>query len=157
MPKYLTKQEALTKLQRYCVYQDRCHQEVRSKLLDLGMRGFDLEDIIASLIEENFLNEERFARSFVRGKFRMKQWGRHKIRQELKKKDIPAYCMKMGFTEIDEEEYSQTLFDILTKKNRTTKAAKIYERKQKLAQYAIRRGFESHLVWKAVNELELEE
>jgi regulatory protein len=157
MSKYITKQEALTKLQRYCAYQDRCHQEVRSKLLDLGIRGFDLEEVIASLIEENFLNEERFARSFVRGKFRMKQWGRRKIEQELKKKNIPAYCVKMGFTEIEEDEYWHTLLEVLKKKNTTTKASKLYERKQKLAQYGIRKGFESHLVWKAVNELELEE
>ncbi len=116
MSKYLTKEEALSKLQRYCAYQDRCHKEVRSKLLDLGVRGYDVEDVMASLIEENFLNEERYARSFVRGKFRMKQWGRRKIQQELKMKNISAYCLKKGFEEIEEEEYWQTLMGVLEKK-----------------------------------------
>ena len=89
--KYLSKEDALKKLQRYCAYQDRCHQEVRSKLLDLGIYGHDLEEVIVALIEDNFLNEERFARSFTRGKLRIKHWGRNKILQELKKKNI--FCL----------------------------------------------------------------
>ena len=96
MEKWVSKEEALAKIQRYCAYQDRCHQEVRTRLLDMGVYADWLEEIIVQLIEENFLNEERFARSFARGKFRIKQWGRNRIRQELKKRNISAYCIRMA-------------------------------------------------------------
>jgi len=96
---------ALAKLQKYCVYQDRCHSEARTKLLKLKVYGDDLENVMSELIQEDFLNEERFARSFVRGKYRMKKWGRDKIRMELKKKSISAYCIKKGMEEIEEDTY----------------------------------------------------
>lgn len=150
--KYISKDEALAKLQRYCAYQDRCHKEVRTKLLDLGMRGHDLEEIMADLIIENFLNEERYARSFVRGKYRIKKWGRTKIRRELKQKNISAYCMKMGFSEIEEEEYYNNLVSILEKKAPLTKAPNTYHRNAKLAKFAIQKGYEPHLVWEVVKE-----
>lgn len=148
-----TLDEALAKLQRYCAYQDRCHKEVREKLSDLGIWGDDAGQIIVELIEEKFLDEERFARSFVRGKHRFKKWGRIKIKQELKKKDISGYCLKMGFQEIDDEEYLETLTTIITKKNKLLKAKNEYERKVKLAKYAMTKGYESHLVWEVVNDL----
>ncbi len=148
-----TLEEGLSKLQRYCAYQDRCHQEVREKLWELGFRGEDLEQIIAELIEEKFLNEERFARSFVRGKHRFKKWGKIKIEQELKKKDITGYCLKMGFLEIEEAEYLETLMEIIKKKNHLLMAENDYERKNKLVKYAITKGYETNLAWEAVNEL----
>ena len=151
--KYISKDQALDKLQRYCVYQDRCHHEARSKLYDLGIRGYDLEDIMASLIEDKFLDEERYARSYVRGKFRMKQWGRNKIKEGLYSKRLSAYCLKKGFEEIDEEVYFETLKDVLAKKNRVLREKDRYKRKQKLALYGIGRGFESYLVWEVVNEM----
>jgi regulatory protein len=103
--KYISKDDALLKLQAYCAYQDRCHSEVRSKLLDLGIYGDDLEDIIVALIEDNFLNEERYARSYARGKFRIKQWGRLRIRRELKFRKISDYCIRKAMEEIDENDY----------------------------------------------------
>lgn len=148
-----TLDEALAKLQRYCAYQDRCHKEVRNKLSDLGIWDDDAGQIIVELIEEKFLDEERFARSFVRGKHRFKKWGRIKIKQELKRKEITGYCLKMGFQEIDDEEYLETLTTIITKKNQFLKAKNKYERKVKLAKYAITKGYESHLTWQVVNEL----
>ncbi len=148
-----TLDEALIKLQRYCAYQDRCHKEVREKLSDLGIWGDDAGQVIVELIEEKFLDEERFARSFVRGKHRFKKWGRIKIERELKKKDITGYCLKMGFQEIDDEEYLETLTTIITKKNQFLKAKNEYERKVKLAKYAMTKGYESHLVWEVVNDL----
>ncbi|MGB1121231.1 MAG: regulatory protein RecX, partial [Saprospiraceae bacterium] len=138
-----TLDEALIKLQRYCAYQDRCHKEVREKLSDLGIWGDDAGQVIVELIEEKFLDEERFARSFVRGKHRFKKWGRIKIERELKKKDITGYCLKMGFQEIDDEEYLETLTTIITKKNQFLKAKNEYERKVKLAKYAMTKGYES--------------
>ncbi len=152
--KYVSKEEALHKLQRYCAYQDRCHQEVRTKLLELGIYGDDLEEIISDLIQENFLNEERFARSFARGKFRIKKWGRNRILQELKKRNISGYCLRMAMTEIEEGEYLKTLKEVLKKKDGLLKEQNSFKRKNKLAQYGISRGFENNLIWEAVNEME---
>ena len=121
LKKYTSKAEALSKLQGYCAYQDRCHQEVRSKLLDLGIYGNDLEEIMADLIQENFLNEERYARSFARGKFRIKKWGRNRIRRELKMRDISDYCLRKAMAEIEEEEYLKTLRKVLEKKDKLLK------------------------------------
>ena len=147
---YITREEALKKLQRYCAYQDRCHKEVRSKLLDLGVYGHDLEEVIVALIEDNFLNEERFAKSFVRGKFRMKQWGRSRIVQELKLRKVSAYCIRKGLEEIEEDVYVETLDKILTKKADQLKEEDPFKKRAKLASYAIRRGFESKLVWERI-------
>ena len=155
--KDLTPEEALAKLQRYCVYQDRCHQEVRNRLLELGMRGDELEAVIAELISENFLNEERFARSYARGKFRMKYWGRNRIRLELKKRNISEYCIRKAFEEIEEEGYLPQLRQLFENKKKQIKAkGNLFIFRQKLAQYALRRGFEPELVWKIVKEVEME-
>ncbi len=152
--KYVSKADALLKLQRYCAYQDRCHQEVRGKLLDLGIYGDDLEEIIVDLIQENFLNEERYARSFARGKFRIKKWGRNRIRQELKMRNISSYCLRKAMTEIEDGEYWDTLMAVLQKKDSQLKEDDSYKRKNKLALYGISRGFESKIVWEAIHEME---
>ena len=149
--KYTSKADAIVKLQRYCAYQDRCHQEVRSKLIELGIYGQDLEDIIASLIEENFLNEERFARSFARGKFRMKQWGRNRIRQELKMRNISDYCLRKAMEEISEADYLKTLGEVLERRALQIGESNDFEQKGKLAQYAMSRGFEAELVWQVLS------
>ncbi|MCB0636012.1 MAG: RecX family transcriptional regulator [Lewinella sp.] len=151
---YLTKEQALQKLQRYCAYQDRCHQEVRFKLLDLGVYGDTLEEIMAELVEERFLDEERFARSFARGKFRMKQWGRVRIRRELKQRDISDYCIRQAMTEIDDAAYDNTLRELL--RNRWLHYAQEnddFKRRQKTAAVALRRGFEPELVWAGIRQL----
>lgn len=150
--KYTSKADALVKLQRYCAYQDRCHQEVRNKLIELGCYGQDLEDVMASLIEEKFLDEERFARSFARGKFRMKQWGRNRIRQELKMRNISDYCLRKAMEEISEADYLKTLREVLEKRASQIGESNDFERKGKLAQYAMSRGFESELVWDLLKE-----
>lgn len=150
--KYLSKADALVKLQRYCAYQDRCHQEVRSKLIELGCYGQDLEDVMASLIEEKFLDEERFARSFARGKFRIKQWGRIRIQQELKMRKISDYCIRKAMEEIKEADYLNTLKEVLEKRASQIAEADDFTRKGKLAQYAMLRGFESELVWQVLSE-----
>lgn len=147
----LTPDQALQRIQRYCVYQDRCHQEVRSKLIDFGVYGDSLESIMAELIEEGFLNEERYARSFARGKFRVKNWGRIRIVQELKARHISAYSIKQGLKEIDEAEYRSTLQFIAEKKWDALANEEPYTRKFKTAQYVISRGFESELVWEFIN------
>lgn len=155
MGEWVSKEEALAKMQRYCAYQERCHEEVRSKLLNMGVYSDWREEIIVQLIEENFLNEERFARSFARGKFRIKQWGRNRIRQELKKRKISDYCVRKAMEEIEEADYRSTLETALVKKNISLDEEDAYQRKAKLARYAVSRGFESELAWQLINDMDL--
>lgn len=143
--RYLSKEEALKKLQHYCAYQERSHQEVRTKLLSLGQRGEALEEIIVKLVEENFLNEERFAKAFARGKFRMKKWGRNKIKLTLKQKEISDYCIKEGMKEIDEKEYDKTLTDLVNKKLKSLTGNK-FIKSDKILKYLINKGYEPTLI-----------
>jgi regulatory protein len=150
---YLSKEDALKKLQHFCAYQDRCHSEVRTKLIELGVYGDTLEEVMAELIIERFLDEERFARSYCRGKFNMKKWGRMRIRRELKFRKISDYCIKKGLSEIDEEAYRTTLQDILEKKQKDYRRKyDDYSSRQKAAQYAMGRGYESALIWEILSE-----
>lgn len=153
MGDWVTKEDALAKMQRYCAYQDRCHQEVRSRLLDMGVYGDWLEEIMLQLIEENFLDEERFARSFARGKFRIKQWGRNRILQELKQRNISGYCIRKALEEIDERDYRRTLEALLLKKAENLPEEGPFNRNNKLARYAVGRGFEPELTWQAIGDL----
>ena len=119
--KYLTKEQALQKLKQYCAYQERSHQEVVQKLWDLGIRKSDHDEIISALIEDDYLNEERFAMAFAGGKFRMKDWGRKKIFYGLKEKGVSPYCITKALNSIDEEDYSKTLQQLGRKKIRILK------------------------------------
>lgn len=150
MAKWISKTDGLKKLQRYCAYQDRCHQEVRKKLIDIGIYGDDLEDIIVDLIEDDFLNEERFARSYARGKFRMKKWGRSRIKRELKQRRISDYCIRKAMEEIEEPVYMKTLEEQIFKKLATLKETEPYQQRRKIADHLIRRGYEVPLVWNQV-------
>lgn len=152
--KYIRKEEGLAKLQRFCVYQDRCHKEVRSKLLDLGIYGDTLEEIMSELIQDNFLNEERFARSYARGKFRMRHWGKNKILQGLKMKNISAYCLKKAMEEIDELEYEATLQNIIEKKWTASSEKDLFKRRNKIAKYLAQKGYEYSLIWPALKKFE---
>ena len=148
MAKYYSYDAALDKMQKYCVIQERCQSEIRSKLIEMKIYGDDLESIIADLITDNFLSEERYAIAFVRGKFRMKQWGKNKIKQELQMKKISPYCIKKGMAEITDEAYIETLKTILEKKANLLQETDKYKRNQKLLQYAIGKGYESELIQK---------
>ena len=140
-------QKALSQLQRYCAYQDRCHNECRTKLLELGVYGDTLEEILAQLISEDFLNEERFAKSYTRGKFRIKQWGRIRILSELRFRKISPYCIKEGLKEIDENEYTATINELLAKYGRTHPDLTGFDLRQKATQYVLSKGFEPDLVF----------
>lgn len=151
--KHISVQEATKKLEYYCAYQDRCHKEVRQKLRELGMVSEAIDHIMSYLIKENYLNEERFAKSFARGKFRVKKWGKKRIVNELKMRDISRFNIQAALKEIPEEDYLQTL-DALAKK----RAIEITEthpqkRKKKLADYLLYRGWESHLVYQKITDL----
>ena len=115
-PKYLSVQEALQKLMNYCVYQDRCHQEVEAKLDKLGMQEEAKAHIIQELIQHDFLNESRFVESFIRGKFKFKQWGKQKIRYHLKQKNIPQQLIDKNMSVIDESAYQDTIRELIKKK-----------------------------------------
>lgn len=141
-----SKEIALNKLKHYCAYQDRSHREVRTKLLSLKVYGDDLEEIMSELIKEKFLDELRFACSFARGKFRIKKWGRNKIKQHLKQHDISDYCLRKAMEEIDEKEYLSTLQEIIGKKKIDYADTNKYKQNQKVIKYCISRGFEMNLV-----------
>ncbi|WP_340152735.1 regulatory protein RecX [uncultured Marivirga sp.] len=138
---------------RYCATQDRTQQQVRDKLYDWGLYGDEVEEVIAWLISEDFINEERFAQSYVRGHFRLKKWGRIKIKQGLEQKKISEYCIKVGMKEIDVEEYQDTIFKLLEKKWKTIKDSNQYIKKQKVVRYLLQKGFESDLVWSEIDNL----
>lgn len=132
---------------KFCSYQERCHKEVRTRLYDYGLASVDVEEIIMELIELNYLNEERFAKAYCRGKFKVKNWGREKIKRELKLRDISAYCINKGMEEINEQDYQLTLEKLAEKKLKSIKDTNPFVRKKKLADHLIRKGYESVLVW----------
>ena len=145
--KYHTPKEALLKIRDWCAYQERCQQEVRDKLYEYGLRADDVENIIAQLISENFVNEERFAIAFVGGKFRIKKWGRNKIRQELKAKRVSDYCIKKAMAQIEDAEYINTLKRLLMLKAKLITEKNHLKKKQKLVNYALGKGYEQDLVF----------
>lgn len=146
--KQLTPEQALQKLKHYCAYQERCHSEVKEKLYNLGVWKRDHDAIIATLIEENYLNEERFAIAYAGGKWRMKQWGRVKIRYELKQKQVSEYCIKKAMKEISDEEYLKTIQKLAKEKYASLKSEQYLIRKKKTIDYLIRKGFERDLAVK---------
>jgi regulatory protein len=153
LPQKLTPGQALQKLRHYCAYQERCHSEARDKAYGYGLRKTDVEELISSLIQDDYLNEERFAIQFAGGRFRMKQWGRVKIRYELKMKQISDYCIKKALKEIPEDDYEATLQKLAEDKKRTLKSEKnIFIKKRKLQDYLRQKGFESDLIAGVVNE-----
>lgn len=107
--------EVKTKIERFCAYQERCQEEVRQKLASLLVRGREAEALIADLIANGFLNEERFARTFARGKFRMKHWGRGKIEAALRSKKVSPPCIRLGMKEISDIEYKRQLLKLIEK------------------------------------------
>jgi regulatory protein len=148
-----TKDEALEKLKQWCATQERCHSEVRSKLLERKVYGEDLEEIIGALIVDGFLNEERFARAYARGKFRMNGWGKTKIRMHLKMKSVSPYCINAGIEEIDEHEYFEKLKEIALKKWSSVNDKNHYLKKQKVHSYLLSRGFEDYLIKEALGDV----
>lgn len=143
-----------TSIYRYCNYQPRCHAEVRNKLYELGATTPEVEELIAELIEKNLLNEEMYARAVSRGKFRMKQWGRNKIIQQLKRNKISEYCIKKGLSEIDAEEYYKTLVKLTNKKWEMLKGERsLLARKMKVYRYMVQKGYESDLVQDVIKDI----
>ena len=145
--KQIGKEQALLKAKHYCGYQERNHLEVKEKLYSFGLWKKEVEEIISTLIEENYLNEERYAIAFAGGKFRMKHWGRTKIKYELQQKKISAYCIKKAMKEIDEKDYGKIFSKLAEKKWASLKNEKnIFAKKRKIQDYLLQKGFEYELI-----------
>ena len=149
--KSFTVDELQKKMEYYCVYQDRCHQEVERKITEYQLIPEAKEKILLHLMQHNFLNEERFSRSFARGKFRIKNWGKQRIVRELKNKNISNYNIKSALKEINEDEYLQTIYRITENRNNSITEKNIYKRKKKLQDFLLRKGYEYDLIFKTVN------
>jgi len=139
--------DALRKAAMFCAYQERTQQEVRERLKEWGVWGDDAEEVIAELIQQNYLNEERFAKSFAGGKFRVKGWGRRKIKQQLQQRGISGYNLDQAMKEIAPDDYRETLTDLLEKKRQSLRDDNPLIVKQKLVRYALSKGYESELIF----------
>ncbi len=146
-------QEATKKLEGYCAYQERCHKEVVNKLREIRMIPEAIDKIVVHLVENDYLNEERFAKSFARGKFTIKKWGRKRITLELKQRGISRFNIKTAIQEINQTAYLET-FDALADKRLAQITEKnLLKRRKKLADYLLYRGWESDLVYRKIKEL----
>lgn len=152
--KPLTPDQVLDKMAKYCAYQERCIKEVRDKLKTFDIAEEDKTKILDYLLDNRFVDNERFAKAFVRGKVNQSGWGVNKIRFHLMQKDIDKELIDEALGQTDEEVYRQRLIDILKTKSKTVKAASDYEKKRKLAAYAMQKGFEGPLVWEVVKEFD---
>ena len=142
----------LQKIAGFCTYRDRTHAEVRERLHEWGICGDEAEEMILYLIENNYLNEERFAKAFAGGKFRVKNWGKMRIKHELKQKGMSEYCVKIGLSEIDDQTYFETIKKLIIRKSREFDFDNPFLKKQKIARYIIGKGYESELVWQFLGE-----
>lgn len=151
----LTKEQALQKARHFCAYQERCHQEVKEKLYDYGLKRIDVDEIMAELVQENYLNEERFAIQFAGGKFRIKHWGRQKIKYELKLRQISDYCIKKALQSIDEDDYERIFNELVEDKISKLKTEKnIFIKKRKLQDHLKLKGYEQDLISAALKLLD---
>lgn len=145
--------ELLYKMKLWCDRQERCHSELKAKLYKEGLYGSQVDEFLAELITENYINETRFSEAYVSGKFRIKKWGRTKILQQLKLKQVSDFCIKEGLRVINEEDYELTVSQLIEKKLHSYRAEKNpYVLKSKVAKYIMSRGFEGDLVWRLLND-----
>ncbi|MCW3082179.1 regulatory protein RecX [Segetibacter sp.] len=148
-----SKEEALKKIKNYCSYQERSHNEVKEKLYSFGLFKVETEEILSILIEENYLNEERFAKQFAGGKFRMKQWGRRKIQYELQQKGVNKQNIKLGLKEIEEKQYEAVLQKLAAKKWKELSGEQYLVRQAKTNAYLLQKGYEQSLISTVINSL----
>ena len=155
MKDFFTINEATKKLEHYCAYQDRCHEEVIQKLRSMKMDQDEIDQIIVQLIADNFLNEERFACSYARGKHRIKHWGKIRIVNELKFRKISQYNINLALKEITTEEYEATFHNLAEQNWESIRELNPLKKRKKFCDYLLRKGFESNLVYEKVKELEI--
>jgi regulatory protein len=145
-PVVLDKKAALAKAEHYCAYQERSQYEIRNKLYEWGLKTAEVEELISELIVTNFLNEERFAKVYVSGKFNIKKWGKIKIKQSLKIKQVPDKMITKALNTIDSGDYLQTLLELAEKKAKLITETDAYKKKYKLITYLMGKGFENNLI-----------
>ena len=145
--------EAFVKISNYCAYQERSHKEVRNKLYGYGLHQADVEKLLTRLITDGFLNEERYAKAFAGGKFRMQKWGRNKIINELEAQGVTSRCIRMGLKEIDDADYLKTLRALLKKKFSQTEETNPFKKRDKTARFVIAKGYEPELTWAILKEI----
>ena len=145
--------EVKKKLENFCSYQERCHKEVEEKLREYGMIQSASQEIIAQLIQEDYLNETRFAKNFARGKFRIKNWGRNRISRELKSRNITDYNIKMGMQEFTDIEYEETFYNLIEKRKKSVEHLPIDQQKKKIFSYLSYRGWEHEKIYDALSQL----
>ena len=150
----MTIKEAIHKIENFCAYQERCHEEVVSKLWSMKMDPEEIDQIIVHLIEHNFLNEARFACSFARGKHRIKHWGKIRITNELKLRKIGQNLINLALKEITPDEYIATFEDLAERNWKSIPETNAFKERKKFCDYMLRRGFESNLIYDKVRELE---
>jgi regulatory protein len=151
--KRLSPTEALAKIQNYCAYQERSHKEVKTKLFEYGLYASEVDELISQLITDGFLNEQRFAKAYAGGKFRMKKWGRLKIKNELEFLGLTKKCIQLGLKELEGPDYSKTLKQVILKKSESLVEENTFRKRDKVARFAISKGYEPELVWGLVKEL----
>lgn len=151
--KYFSIEEIKRKLERYCAYQDRCHKEIETKLREFVLIEEAKNQIILHLMEHDFVNEERFSKSFARGKFRIKKWGKQRIVRELKQRSISEYNIKTALKEIDEEKYIATIYEIAERRNAIITEENPYKRKKKLSDFLMRKGYEYDLIYATIKDV----
>ncbi|MFI5218173.1 MAG: regulatory protein RecX [Bacteroidia bacterium] len=137
----------INKVRKYCTYQERSQQELRDKLYNWGLHKADVEKTIAQMVEEGFMSEERFAMAFAGGKFRIKNWGRIKIKLALKQKKVSDYCIRKALNEIDNKDYRKTLEKLISSYSKKISEKNTLKKNYKIAQHAIGKGFEPDIVW----------
>jgi regulatory protein len=138
----LSKEQAFQKIKQFCAYQERCHQEVKEKLYGFGLYKEEVEGLIARLIEENYLDEERFAIQFAGGKYRMKHWGKKKIEYELRQRQVSPYCIRKALAQITEDDYLATLEKLARAKYDSVKEPNPFSTRVKVTAYLLQKGFE---------------
>ena len=155
MNPFYTIKTAIPKIEHYCAYQERCHEEVVQKLRSMKMDSDEIDAIIVHLIASNFLNESRFACSFARGKHRIKHWGKIRIVNELKFRKISQYNINLALKEITTEEYEATFHNLAEQNWESIRESNPLKKRKKFCDYLLRKGFESNLVYEKVKELEI--
>lgn len=149
-----TPDQALQKARQYCAYQERCHKEVKDKLYGYGLNKKEVDEALSILIEDNYLNEERFAIQFAGGRFRIKHWGKVKIRYELKQKQVSDYCIKKALAAIDEGDYERRMRKLFEEKLKALKSEKnIFIKKRKLQDHLLQKGYESDMVRRMISKM----
>ena len=154
MNKIILLPEAKQKLEYYCSYQERCHDEVQTKLYQLGMNRAESDEVIVHLLENDYLNEERFACAFARGKFRIKQWGKIRITGELKLRHASTYVIKTALKEIKDEDYWETFEKLAEHHWDTIRETNMMKKRKKFCDFMIRKGWEQPMIYAKVKELE---